>query len=206
MDFTPEPEPFPHCVVDGYWSDDLLSQVADEFPASDRNGWVRYHNAEEAKLEGPPPLWGAMTKRLFTDVASLTPVLSEAFAIPELSMEVVGGGYHLIPPGGYLAIHTDFNRSPDSDLYRRLNFLCFLNHGWGDQGGHLELWDDGGLAREVIPEFNRTVIFETSDHSWHGHPRPAGRWRKSVAAYFFAPTPPPGYVEDHSTIWRQHAS
>jgi hypothetical protein len=206
MDWTPTPEPFPHSVVDGYWSDDLLHQVASEFPVSDHTGWVRYHNPEEAKLEGPPGMWGRMTKRLFTDMASLTPALSEAFAIPELSMEVVGGGYHLILPGGYLAIHTDFNRSPDTDLYRRLNFICFLNEGWKDPGGRLELWAGEGLAREIVPEFNRTVVFETSDRSWHGHPRIAQRWRKSVAAYFFAPTPPPDYVEDHDTVWRRDAS
>jgi 2OG-Fe(II) oxygenase superfamily len=204
--WTPTPEPYPHCVVDGYWPDDLLTQVVAEFPAPDHPGWRHYHNAEEGKLEGPPGLWGPMTKRLFTDMASLTPVLSDAFGIPDLQMEVVGGGYHLIPPdSGRLAIHIDFSRSPDTGLFRRLNFLLFLNEGWDEPGGRLELWDDGGLAREIAPEFNRTVVFATSGRSWHGHPQPASRWRRSVAAYFFAPTPPLDYAGDHSTIWRQRA-
>jgi 2OG-Fe(II) oxygenase superfamily len=203
--WTPVPDPFPHVVVDGYWPDDLLRQVADEFPPEHHSGWVRYHNDKEGKLEGPPVLWGPMTKRLFTDMASLTPVLSDAFAIDDLQMEVVGGGYHLIPPReGRLAVHTDFSRSPVTGLYRRLNFLVFLNEGWDDPGGRLEMWDEGGLAREVVPEFNRTVVFATSTRSWHGHPRPASRWRRSVAAYFFSSQPPPDYAGDHSTIWRRH--
>jgi Rps23 Pro-64 3,4-dihydroxylase Tpa1-like proline 4-hydroxylase len=116
---------------------------------------------------------------------------------------VVGGGYHLIPPGdGRLALHIDFNRSPDTGLFRRLNFLVFLNEGWDDPGGRLQLGDDGGgVAREIVPQFNRTVVFATSDRSWHGHPRPAARWRRSVAAYFFSWQPPADYVGDHSTVW-----
>jgi 2OG-Fe(II) oxygenase superfamily len=193
VDFVPIPEPFPYQVLDGYWPNALLHQVGTEFPPASIDGWHRYQNAREVKLEGAAPLWGPMTRRLLTDMASLTPVLSDAFEISDLQMEMVGGGYHLIPPGGYLDIHTDFNRSPDTSLYRRLNFLVFLNEGWDEPGG---------LARSIRPDFNRTVVFETSDRSWHGHPRPAMRWRRSVAAYFFSPEPPPGYDGAHSTIWR----
>jgi hypothetical protein len=45
------------------------------------------------------------------------------------------------------------------------------------------------------------VIFETSDHSWHGHPVAAGRWRRSIAAYFFTEEPPADYVADQGTVW-----
>ena len=72
-------------------------------------------------------------------------------------------------------------------------------------GGYLELWDDKGIAVTIAPEFGTTAIFETSDISWHGHPRPANRWRKSVAAYFFSPEQPPGYRADHSTVWHSDA-
>lgn len=194
------PDPFPH-AVGTLFDPDLLDAVVNEFPSADAPGWRRYGNDRELKLEGPPVLWGPATVEYFTRLAGMCDYLSDLTGIPDLSMETIGGGYHLIPPGGYLDVHTDFNRSPDTGLFRRLNVLTYLNRDWTDNGGHLELWDDRHPVVSVAPEFGITAMFETSDRSWHGHPHPAQRWRKSVAAYFFSPEQPPGYRNDHSTVW-----
>lgn len=196
----PEPVPFPHIVLQDYWDEAMLNEVIAEFPAPNDPRWKRYGNANEGKFEGPDDMWGFRTRIMLHCIKDKTEGLSEAFGIPDLTMETVGGGYHLIPPGGHLQIHTDFNRSPSTRLYRRLNFLVFLNRDWQDPGGLLELHGDDGVV-EITPEFNRTVVFETSDRSWHGHPHPAHRWRFSVAAYFFSEQPPPGYSGEHSTKW-----
>jgi len=203
MMFEVTPDPFPHVILEGHFPGPLLEGVAAEFSHPSDPRWRAYGNAHEGKLEGPPEMWGLRTRDYFDAVEKMTPDLSASFGIPDLSMETIGGGHHLIPPGGHLDVHTDFNRSPDTGLYRRLNFLTFLNHDWNDPGGRLELWPDAdGEPIVISPEFGRTVIFETSDCSWHGHPKPAQRWRLSIAAYFFSPDPPPGYSEDHSTVWR----
>jgi len=194
-------DPFPHAVIDGWWDEFLLRRVLAEFPDPYDPAWLYYSNSQERKLEGPPAMWGQSTRELFALIGEQAKDLGAAFGIDGLTMETVGGGYHCIEPGGYLAVHTDFNRSPDTGHYRRLNFLIYLNDDWDDPGGHLELWSETERAADIAPELNRTVVFETSDHSWHGHPTPASRYRRSVAAYFFTEEPPPGYVEDHSTIW-----
>jgi hypothetical protein len=198
-----QPDPFPHAVIDGWFDTDLLTLVADEFPDETDPRWRRFANSLEGKYEGGPAMWGPDTRDYFDVLASRTQDLGAMFGIADLTMETIGGGYHLIPPGGRLEIHTDFNRSPKTNLYRRLNVLTYLNHDWDDTGGLLVLrGTDGDI--EVAPEFGRTVMFETSDFSWHGHPVPAQRWRKSVAAYFFSPDPAPGYRADHSTVfWGQ---
>jgi hypothetical protein len=193
-------EPFPHAVVDGWWDPDLLHAVYIEAPGPSMDGWRRYRNGNEAKYEGPPALWSPAMRTLMDRIGETTATLQEAFGIEGLRMETVGGGYHLIPPGGFLNVHTDFSRSPASGLYRRLNLLVYLNLGWQDPGGRLEMWNDERMAVEVAPEFNRTVVFETSARSWHGHPRTAERWRMSVAAYFFTAEPPEGFREQ-STVW-----
>lgn len=199
--------PFPHTVVDGWWYPPGLEQVLTEFPEAGAPGWRSFANGTERKLEGSSPaMWGTTTRALLTEMEGKAHELSRAFDTPPLTMEVVGGGYHLIEPGGYLAMHADFSRSPSSGLYRWLNMLVYLNHDWGpDDGGQLQLWDDDGPAVTVQPEFNRTVIFRTSGSSWHGHPAPNTRPRKSVAAYFYAADPPPGYMGDHSTRWHPKA-
>lgn len=107
-----------------------------------------------------------------------------------------GGGMHLIRSGGKLNTHIDFNNK--GDLTRVLNVLFFLNKDWKDEyGGHLELWslDDNGklkVCKKVKPVFNRLVIFNTSNKSFHGHPHPLQTppdiTRKSMASYFFQKT------------------
>lgn len=193
-------DPFPYLVIDDWFDRGLLLAVRNEFPPPDADGWRRFANANEGKLEGGPHMWGVNTFRYFHELESRGEWLRETFKIRNLTMETVGGGYHLIPPGGRLEVHTDFNRSPKSGLYRRLNVLTYLNEGWDDEGGHLLLrGSDGDVT--IAPEFGRTVIFETSDMSWHGHPFPAQRWRYSVAAYFFSTEQPPGFRDDHSTVF-----
>lgn len=194
-------EPFPHLVVDGWWDDALLREVLAEFPPADAPGWRRYSNSTERKLEGPSGLWGPATREFFALAEACGPDLAAVFGTPALHMETVGGGYHFIEPGGYLAVHADFNRSPKTNRFRRLNLLVYLNDDWQDPGGRLELWDQEKCVIEVAPEFNRTVVFETSSTSWHGHSIPASRPRKSVACYFFTDEPPAGYGQDHSTVW-----
>lgn len=205
--FTPLSYPFPHVIAEDWWPKETLREVLADFPAPTDPRWKRYSNNNEGKLEGPPHMWGSATLGLFDRFEALTGPLSDSFGIPDLSMETIGGGYHLIPPGGRLNVHTDFNRSPDTDLYRRLNLLVFLNKDWQPaDGGCLELHPDGdGDPLVITPEFNRMVVFETSDRSWHGHPVPNRRWRFSVAAYFFSSEPPPGYTADHSTRWLSDA-
>lgn len=199
-------DPFPHAVLRDVFGADLLRAVLEEFPDPEAAGWRRYGSDKELKYEGGPAMWGEATHRYFGELAERAKWLSELSGIANLSMETVGGGYHLIPPGGYLGVHTDFNRSPKTGLHRRLNVLTYLNDGWDDDdGGELQLWDDSGPAVTVAPEFGTTVVFETSDSSWHGHPTPTRRWRRSLAAYFFSPEPPVGYRTDHSTVWHQAA-
>lgn len=196
--------PFPHLVADGIWPDDLLQAVYDEFP---EDGWRSFQNPNEYKLEYSTP--GPSAGKVFSILGSDETLreLEGLTGIPELSMELVGGGYHLIPPGGRLAVHTDCNRSPATGLYRRLNCLIYLNRDWGDAGGCLELWPRAskmsGSEEPVVipPEWNRTVVFQTSDRSWHGHPIPANRWRFSIAAYFYSPEPSPDYRGVHDTVW-----
>lgn len=207
--FNVQQHPFPHAVVDGLWTDDILWSVVSEFPPTDVDGrWRRFANSTERKLEGSDPsMWGPSTGRLLMAMMSYAGQLAEAFHTPPLVMETTGGGYHLIEPGGYLAMHADFSRSPRTGLYRWLNMLVYLNASWGpENGGELQLWDDDGPAVTVVPEFNRTIVFRTSGSSWHGHPKPvAGRNRMSVAAYFYAEEPPPGYEGNHDTRWHPKA-
>jgi hypothetical protein len=193
--------PFPHVVLDWWFPKELLEQVAVEFPHGTTPGWRVFGNDKEVKYEGGPSMWGWAACEYFDKLECRTDELGEMFGIDGLSMEYIGGGYHLIPPGGRLAMHADFNHSPDTGFCRRLNVLTYLNTDWSDPGGTLILGENSEVS--VAPEMGRTVIFATSATSWHGHPEPTvKRWRKSIAAYFFTEAHAPDCDQSQrSTVW-----
>ena len=94
--------------------------------------------------------------------------------------------------GGFLKVHSDFNLHPQLNLNRRLNLLLYLNKDWKEEwGGHLELWDKDmkSCKVKISPNFNKLVIFNTTDYSFHGHPNPLACpedvTRKSLALYYY---------------------
>ncbi|MBT8048936.1 MAG: 2OG-Fe(II) oxygenase [Xanthomonadales bacterium] len=126
-----------------------------------------------------------------------------------------GGGTHENCDGQDLDPHIDFNYHPVTSQHRRLNLIIYLNEGWQeDWGGSLQLHQDPYREPDedeivtVNPSINRCVIFETSEHSWHGFERialPDGKKhfsRKSFAVYYYTDTRPPDETaEEHSTIY-----
>ena len=133
----------------------------------------------------------------------------EEAIIPDPHFE--GGGLHQITPGGYLKVHVDFNRHSRLNLDRRINLLIYLNKDWQEEyGGNLELWDRNVSTchRKILPIFNRCVIFNTNDFSYHGHPDPLtcpeGRTRKSLALYYYSNGRPASDLSGraHSTVFR----
>lgn len=121
-----------------------------------------------------------------------------------------GSGLHRIERGGFLIIHADFNWHPLLRLDRRLNMLVYLNRDWQESyGGNLELWDRSLLRCEasISPIFNRTVIFSTTDSSFHGHPHPLNcppeRSRQSLSLYYYSNGRPESERSDpHDTLFR----
>lgn len=125
--------------------------------------------------------------------------------------ELFGGGLHQSVKGAFLNVHVDYNIHPKTKFHRRLNIIIYLNKDWKDEyEGHLELWDfmEGSkhLLDKIAPTFNRCVIFETNEISYHGHPKklntPEGVNRKSLAAYYYTETRPEKEIaEEHNTVY-----
>ena len=212
-----EASPFPHIIIDNLWTSHALNLVLSKFP-SHNNTKLKWHifNAENEKgkkgskvesLYKVPLIKSFLDKCNESDVNSL---LENITGIQKLlpDFEYNGGGMHSTKRGGYLNIHSDFNKLDDT-TYRRLNMLIYLNKDWPDKyGGHLELWNKERTACEktVLPVFNRTVIFSTTLHSYHGHPKPCecprDRSRKSLALYYYTKEAIPDEPTDpHSTIF-----
>jgi hypothetical protein len=207
--------PFPHVVLEDFFPAAVLEEVLTEFPAPSAEGWLRYENARERKLETTQErALGTVTQRVLQELNS--PVFLQFLEVLTGIEGLVpdpyfwGGGLHQIEPGGLLKIHADFNWHPQLLLRRRLNLLLYLNRDWRDDyGGHLEMWDRTmhQCVRRIIPIFNRCVIFNTTDVAFHGHPQPLtcpeGMTRKSIALYYYSNGQPTQQAwQRQGTRWR----
>lgn len=209
-------EPFPHVVIDNLFPNEVLEGVLADFPKPDEIDWRRFDNATEKKLGYwhesalPPNL------QLFLYQMNSAPVLRFLEALTGIQGLIPdpyygGAGPHQILPGGFLKVHVDFNWHPLLKLDRRLNLLVYLNKDWREEyGGHLELWDRAmaHCEQRILPLFNRTVVFSTTDFSFHGHPEPLAcpreMSRKSVSFYYYTNgRPEEERSAPHDTIFRK---
>lgn len=209
--------PFPHIVIDGFFAPDVLREVVAEIP-SPLHEPERLFRRHEAGLThgkfafrdipelGPASLSLINTLNSEPFVDFLSALTGIAGLMPDPHLE--GGGFHQIVRGGMLQVHADFNVHPVLRAQRRVNLLLYLNEGWqAEWGGALELWpeDMSAPAHAIVPYFNRTVIFDTTDTSYHGHPEPLACppdvVRRSLALYYYAVRS--ADVEEHSTLWQR---
>jgi len=198
-------QPFRHVIIDGFLERDQCAGLLEDFPAFEK----RYALNELGDVGG---------KAVRMDMPKISPryaeldcfLQSDAFlrqmealtGIPELlyDPEYIGGGTHENVQGQGLDPHVDFNILPKNGWHRRLNIILYLNQEWEDGwGGCLELeldpWSGDSLNKiTVLPLFNRCVVFETNEISWHGFtaiqlPEEKSKLtRKSIAIYLYTKT------------------
>lgn len=189
--------PFPHCVIEEFLPPEITERLLREFPEiKDREMKRSQEIYKGLCLPDQLPPTSAFARSLFYTFNSqpFLGFLEELTGIKGLIADphFLGGGFHETLRGGRLGIHADFNIHQKLRLRRRINVLVYLNHDWQQEwGGDLELWtqDMKQKAKSVAPLFNRCVIFDTDETSWHGHPDPmncpADRSRKSLALYYY---------------------
>jgi len=193
-------KPFDHCIVDGFFDDDAACALAAEFPDYESEDWYFYNNAiEHKKALNNWEKFPKATYQAFTLLQSpaVTELLEEALGEKiYVDHGLNGGGWHIHGSGGNLNPHLDYSIHPKMKMERVLNIIVYLSPELKpEHGGHLGLWahDEvkkapGELVREVEPRFNRAIIFNTTQNSWHGMSRklnvPEGIHRKSLAIYY----------------------
>ncbi len=212
--------PFRHVQIEHFFDQAFCERLLKEFPSFDTRAAMN-ENGEiggKATQEKMQRL-GRSYQRLDEVVKSqaFRDLIGEITGIPDLQYDphYFGGGTHENRHGQDLDPHVDFNYHPISRQHRRLNLIVYLNPEWQDEwGGALQLHKDPYLDPsndEIVtlsPLFNRCVIFETTESSWHGFARInlpqdlQGLSRKSFALYYYTDTRPPDQTaEEHSTVY-----
>lgn len=210
--------PFRHAVIDGFLDEEVCSGLLHEFPGFDS----RYALNELGEVGGKAvrssvvdlgPTYARVDR--YIQSPTFLDYVSRLTGIPDLlhDPDYEGGGTHENRDGQGLEVHIDFNYHPRTGFHRRLNLIVYLNPEWEESWrGDLRLvedpWSGIGRTLTVAPLFNRCVVFETNEVSWHGFeqirmpPERTGITRKSFAIYLYtrerplAETAPP-----HATIY-----
>lgn len=187
--------PFPHLVLDGLFSAEMLEELVAEIPSMDGKSWVHHNEKHLTKSNLRSAVELGKTGQQYTAFlhsAAFLYLISEMTGIWGLVPDpyLGGSGYHIVPAGGKFDVHADRNIDHTTGLTRRIAMITYLNKGWTkEDGGQLELWNADGSKCEVVvePLFNRTIIFEVGDKNFHGV-QPVlcadGRVRRSFAVYF----------------------
>ena len=192
-----ETPPFPHLVLDNFFSPDILDRLIDEMSALRDEQWRLVESKSQEKVRRMrtiAELGSAGTQLVnLLHSASFLYLLSEITGIEQLLPDpyLQGAGYASMQPGDFFNIHSDRSVAYETGLTRRLAMIVFLNKSWDSRyNGQLELWDPGATHCEVRiePLYNRTVIFEVAKPNFHGVPAPiacpVGRSRKSFIVYY----------------------
>jgi len=206
QDYGADP-PFDHVVIDNFFVPEVAKALADEFPDFDSTVWHGYDNAIEIKKVCNnwnvfPPLTYSVVSALnsdeFLELLAQTILPSQRlYSDPGLN----GGGWHSHRRGGKLDTHLDYSLHPKLGLQRKVNLIVYLNPDWEESwGGSLGFWDSqsvdapGGLVKSLWCKFNRAVLFDTTQNSWHGLPEPLtcpeDKYRQSLATYYLTDPPP----------------
>lgn len=194
-------KPFNHIVIDNFWRPDIAQELVAEFPDYNSDVWTtHYQNPLEDKKacnhwdRFPKTTYQAFNYLNSDGFINIVEHITDTWGIKN-DIGLHGGGWHSHHKGGKLNIHLDYSIHPKLKLERHFNLIIYMTPHWSPKwGGGLELWSsdaDGKpieCATTVENKFNRAVIFDTTQNSWHGLPEklncPEGINRQSLAIYY----------------------
>jgi len=213
--------PFKHVMIESFFEPKFAERLLGEFPSFDPKLAMNEMGelggkAVNTKIREISPAY----EELYETIGSkgFLDLMSRLSGIPDLVMDpkLYGGGTHENRHGQELDAHVDFNYDESEKLHRRLNVIIYMNQEWKTEwGGAIEIhsnpWDHkNNQIHAFDPLFNRCVMFETNEYSWHGFPKiqlPEDKRhlsRKSISIYLYTKDRPAEEIAPmHATFYVQ---
>lgn len=194
-------DPFDHWIIDQFFDTDTAKTLSNSFLEYNSDEWWNYNNPIENKKTIQD--WRKFPLEIYQTFQHLCSqdfigFLKEVTGIKNLYPDygLHGGGLHIHNRGGNLNIHKDYSIHPKLKLQRKLNLIIYLSENWSPEwGGGLQFWSHNDqknkpdqLVKNIDCLFNKAVLFDTTQNSWHGLPNPLqcpeDKYRKSIAIYY----------------------
>jgi Rps23 Pro-64 3,4-dihydroxylase Tpa1-like proline 4-hydroxylase len=192
-------EPFTHIVIDNFLKQDVIDKVFNEIPVLNDDFYEYYNPLEIKYVYDKIDKLQSNIKNVFYALShtKIIDKLKHIFNIDNLEYDPLlhGAGIHLHPNNGRLHMHLDYEKHPILENKQRiLNIILYLNKQWKTEwNGDTQLWDKNMSECKVrsYPEYNKAIIFKTSENSWHGVPDiikcSENEFRKTLAFYYIKP-------------------
>jgi len=205
-------QPFRHVVIEDFWLPEVAEQLVQDIPDYESNCWHAHYLSpiEDKKVCNDWNRFPEVTYKAFAYLNSnnFVKIISQITNNQDILTDVGlnGGGWHSHHKGGKLNIHLDYSIHPKLKLERLCNLIVYLTPDWNPAWrGGLEFWSHNpetkqpkDLVKTVENRFNRAVLFDTTQNSWHGLPDdlicPEGVCRNSMAIFYL--TTPRAGVDD----------
>ncbi len=189
-------KPFKHLIIDNFLENDFIELLHEETRSTLKN--INVSNDFTQKNKVACNDWSKFGISTYNFISFLNSSLFTNFLYQITNIEglisdpqLEGGGIHSVSNKGFLKMHSDFNWHKSLKIYRRINILFYLNKDWeSSMKGELIL-STGNIKnyKSIEPKYNRLVIFNTNDKTFHGHPEkinfPDNYPRTSIATYYY---------------------
>ena len=215
-------EPFKHIVIDDFLPLELAEQCLNNFPELMHESW-EHSNDEDVEVKSRST-WksefdipdGIVDAVRIMNGSQFLEAVGNKLGIEKLLPDpyFTGGGLNVTKKNGLLDVHVDGNYHDATGLNRRVNALLYFNKNWEPNWlGEFGLFDETGetCLKKIEPIFNRLVVFDTHDKSFHGLPDPVNfpddEPRRSIILYYYTkenrPSAQVEVSEPHSALWKK---
>lgn len=174
--------PFSHLVKDNFLEKNFATILQSEILNIPDCKWDRYNNPFEDKFTlrdkwNMPDLLCSLFREMESGnfVEQLEMIIgTKLYLDPSRNF----WGVHKFKNGDKLDIHLDAGIHPFTHQKKQLTLGIYLSSlDWKPENkGNIELWKSDNFenlvrcSKSIEPVFNRLVIFDNSDNSWHGSP------------------------------------
>jgi hypothetical protein len=215
-------EPFKHLYIDNFFDSEFIDNCLRYFPLDTDDCWeisndkdieIKYRTTWKSEFDIPD---GIVDLIRVLNSGPFLYSMSQIMGIPKLIPDpyFTGGGLNMMKRAGLLDTHVDGNYHDATGLNRRVNAILYFNKGWEESwGGEFGIYDSNGenCLKKIAPIFNRLVIFDTHDKSFHGLPDPLNFPedfpRRSLLLYYYTkesrPSSQIAQSEPHSALWKK---
>jgi Rps23 Pro-64 3,4-dihydroxylase Tpa1-like proline 4-hydroxylase len=176
-----------YMIIDNFLDNTTALLCQEEILNLDPKYWDRYNNCFEQKNtfrdknslpENVNKLFKTFTSKEF--ISNLNKLTGLNLINDD---DKIFWGVHLFNDGDKLDIHVDAGRHLKTGLIKAVTFGIYLSYNWSQEnGGYIEFWEGDkssidnpkiySCKEQILPIFNRCIIFENNDTSWHGAPEP----------------------------------